>query len=238
MKMQNHPLIIPKSSESGYTLLEGLMAVIVVSVVLVGIGPVVAFSVGTRVQAKRVELATQAGRTYIDGVKSGSIPIDINSGATKIESVIYSQTNDKPEKFTVTVTAPKIGSFTCEPTSANPYCTVGGKTLYCVDFDGDNQCSSSSVVDMMVQPFRSALSTADDFRKSYLLGIRVYRANSFADEVGQQYNTSQLDTTLPATTVTNALGDRRKPLVKMTTEVVPSTSNFNDLQKRLEKTSP
>jgi type II secretory pathway pseudopilin PulG len=38
---------------------------------MVGIAPVLVLSVATRVQARRVELGTQAARTYIDGVRSG-----------------------------------------------------------------------------------------------------------------------------------------------------------------------
>ena len=59
--------------DGGYTIIESLVAMIVVSVLMIAIAPVMAFSVATRVQARRVELATQAARTYIDGLRTGAI---------------------------------------------------------------------------------------------------------------------------------------------------------------------
>ena len=61
------------SRDGGYTIIESLVAMIVVSVLMIAIAPVMAFSVATRVQARRVELATQAARTYIDALRTGAI---------------------------------------------------------------------------------------------------------------------------------------------------------------------
>ena len=58
---------LSKSRDGGYTIIESLVAMIVVSVLMIAIAPVMAFSVATRVQARRTELATQAARAYIDG---------------------------------------------------------------------------------------------------------------------------------------------------------------------------
>ncbi|NES68106.1 MAG: type II secretion system protein, partial [Okeania sp. SIO2D1] len=59
---------------AGYTIMEGLVAMIMVAFLMSAVAPVIALSVGTRVQARRVELATQAARSYIDGLRAGSIP--------------------------------------------------------------------------------------------------------------------------------------------------------------------
>jgi prepilin-type N-terminal cleavage/methylation domain-containing protein len=64
---------LPQSRDGGYTIIESLVAMIVVSVLMIAIAPVMAFSVATRVQARRVELATQAARTYIDALRTGAI---------------------------------------------------------------------------------------------------------------------------------------------------------------------
>jgi type II secretory pathway pseudopilin PulG len=50
-----------------------LLAIIVVSVLLAAIAPVIMLSAATRVQARRVELATQASRAYVDGVRAGAV---------------------------------------------------------------------------------------------------------------------------------------------------------------------
>ena len=64
---------LSQSRDGGYTIIESLVAMIVVSVLMIAIAPVMAFSVATRVQARRVELATQAARAYIDSLRTGAI---------------------------------------------------------------------------------------------------------------------------------------------------------------------
>ncbi len=64
---------LSESRDGGYTIIESLVAMIVVSVLMIAIAPVMAFSVATRVQARRVELATQAAKAYIDALRTGAI---------------------------------------------------------------------------------------------------------------------------------------------------------------------
>jgi prepilin-type N-terminal cleavage/methylation domain-containing protein len=64
---------LSQSRDGGYTIIESLVAMIVVSVLMIAIAPVMAFSVATRVQARRMELATQAARTYIDALRTGAL---------------------------------------------------------------------------------------------------------------------------------------------------------------------
>ena len=73
MSKQRQQQNLPQSRDGGYTIIESLVAMIVVSVLMIAIAPVMAYSVATRVQARRVELATQAARTYIDGLRTGAI---------------------------------------------------------------------------------------------------------------------------------------------------------------------
>jgi len=204
------------SSESGYTILEGLMAVVVVAVLVSAIGPVIAFSVGTRVQAKRVELATQAARTYIDGVKSGAIPVP---------TLDSKKVNDRD--------APTGGTLSCN-TTTNLCNSV--TDLYCVDFDGGG-CLNTSPVDMVVQglayhPSPSQTSTT----QSYVLGVRVYRANSFASGVTLTKPTSNKSVD---SLTTNSLGNRSLPLVQMSTEVLPKDARLQDhIKYRVQTPSP
>ena len=60
-------------SQSGFTIVESLVAMLIISILMTVIAPVIVLSVGNRVQARRVELASGAARTYIDGVESGVI---------------------------------------------------------------------------------------------------------------------------------------------------------------------
>jgi len=52
-------MITPKqASQFGFTIVESLMAIVVVAILMTAISPVIILSVATRVQARRVELAT------------------------------------------------------------------------------------------------------------------------------------------------------------------------------------
>ena len=73
MTKQKQHQNLSKSRDGGYTIIESLVAMIVVSVLMIAIAPVMAFSVATRVQARRMELATQAARTYIDALRTGAV---------------------------------------------------------------------------------------------------------------------------------------------------------------------
>lgn len=207
------------SPDSGYTILEAIMAIVVVSVLMISIAPMVVFSTATRVQAKRVELATQAARAYIDAVRSRAADaptqtVNVTAGNLDVNLIAAAD-------------APVQGNLSC---TASTYCAVGASQLYCVDLDGDGQCTSTSLRDMMVQGFRSETTggKADD---GYLLGVRVYRADAFQASVGALTNTGK------ATTVTSGLGNRNSPLVAMTTEISAKsetiTTPFQGLCKRL-----
>ena len=214
MFLKQRPLNQRSPSQEGYTILEGLMAVIVVSVMLLAIGPVIAFSVGTRVQAKRVELATQAGKSYIDWVKAASDPNAIK---------------ERAPKQTATTTAPATGDLTSDCTSKDGYCTTTDKKLYCVNLDETAGCQTNSPVDMVVQPI-IIIPDATKPEKGYGMQVRVYRANSFAPGVTLQSPTKSDSLT------TNALGNRGLPLVMMKTEVLPSGATFENLRDRLQGT--
>lgn len=88
-----NPKLSPKfsrSRESGYTLLESIMAMVVVSILMVGISPVLGFAFATRVQARRIELASRAANSYISAVRADPTntnlvrfnPSDSNAGPT------------------------------------------------------------------------------------------------------------------------------------------------------------
>jgi len=101
------------SRDGGYTIIESLVAMIVVSVLMIAIAPVMAFSVATRVQARRVELATQAARTYIDALRTGAIK------------------------------STQRDWFPAENGDLIPAAPADVKNLYCVDLDEQPGCTSS-----------------------------------------------------------------------------------------------
>ena len=211
--------------EGGFTIIESLVALLVVSILLVAIAPVLSLSVATRVQSKRIELATQAARSYIDGVKTKKILAP--SGPTTATTL------------TATSAPTATGTLTCAttstPTTTTPveskFCSTPtpptGTSLYCVDFDGSGTCENTSVTDMVVQGFRpnNNPSTA-----GYALGVRVYRADAFNDSVALLKSNS-----LPnnkQATFTGGIGQRKVPLVEITTDINDTVPKYSDLCAR------
>jgi prepilin-type N-terminal cleavage/methylation domain-containing protein len=205
-KRQQPRSSLHKSQDAGYTIIESLVAMIVVSVLMIAIAPVMAYSVATRVQAKRMELATQAARTYIDALRTGAL----KKGGT-------------------------IPGFPIKGPSqlADARVPTVGET-YCVDMDGGN-CSPSSNKDFYVQGAwlnPDASITADDpTSKGYQLLVRVYRADSFASGV----TLKAPKTATKQSVVGSGLGDKTMPVVEMSTEIPPSTggSAYQSLCSRI-----
>lgn len=207
-----------QNGESGYTILEGLMAVVVVAVLVSAIGPVIAFSVGTRVQAKRIELATQAAKTYINTVKADQSLYNSTLELAK-KTAVEKRIDTIPTIATGinTQPAPNGNALDCPEQG---YCTTPAG-LYCVSFDGKPGCDNTSLTDMIVQSVR----TGGNANQSYQLGVRVYRARSFSG--------LQLQTTKSDSLTTNALGNPSLPLIQMQTEI-SNGATFTDIQDRLK----
>ena len=191
-----------KPQDSGYTIIESLVAMIVVSVLMIAIAPVMAFSVATRVQARRTELAAMAGRAYIDSLRSGSI-------------------NPKSTIKGFPAIATNSGDFANEPPPASK------DKLYCVDMDGKG-CDPSSNKDFYVQGawLNDPSITTDDLaqKNGYKLLVRVYRADSFDGTITLK---GDLKNKPKQSIVGSGLGDRTKPVVEMVAEI-PATGETPD----------
>jgi len=144
---------LPHSRDGGYTIIESLVAMIVVSVLMIAIAPVMAYSVATRVQARRIELATMAARTYIDALRVGAIRDDTTS----------------PKGFPIEdkSVAPNVAPA---PTSSTD--------LYCVNLDEKPDCEGSK--EFFVQGvWQNPANPTDPTQTGYKLTVRVYRADGF-----------------------------------------------------------
>ncbi|MDB9496614.1 hormogonium polysaccharide secretion pseudopilin HpsB [Spirulina major CS-329] len=231
------------TTESGFTIVESLLAVIVIAIVLVGIGPIIAFSAATRLQSRRIEIGIQSARGYLSGVQSGTIadPPITETGAG--DTVALKLTD---------VAAPTGNALTC---TNNTYCTAPAPTneasLYCIDQDNDGFCTNTSSSDLIIQAFgkqaplgSTTTPTADQRAEAgYQLGIRVYRANGFQSDVTLKRSSDNTSTTGPrnqASIVTGGLGSRSLPVVEMTTEMGIDGSGgtrYEDFCKRINRTA-
>jgi prepilin-type N-terminal cleavage/methylation domain-containing protein len=212
------------SSQSGFTIIESLVAIVVVSLLMAAIAPVIILSVSTRVQAKRIETATDAAKSYMDGVRSGVI--------TAPDSPITNSTT------IANYAAPTVGSLTCG--TGTGYCSSPANNLYCVSVDG-NSCTTTNTNNFVIQAIRLNSATVTtggsttnitDTTKGYQLGIRVYRANGFSSDGGSLKKAPNKQLTF-----TGGLGDRKTPLLEMTTEITKGVK-FSDFCQRLRQTNP
>jgi prepilin-type N-terminal cleavage/methylation domain-containing protein len=146
---------LSQSRDGGYTIIESLVAMIVVSVLMIAIAPVMAFSVATRVQARRVELASQAATAYINALRVGAIKPPTHPQATP--------------------------GFPAQDPSDTPAVPTAPNGLYCVDLDKETPgCAGNK--DFLIQGLwrNPANTTTDPTPTGYELTVRVYRADVFS----------------------------------------------------------
>ncbi|MBW4430676.1 MAG: hormogonium polysaccharide secretion pseudopilin HpsB [Pelatocladus maniniholoensis HA4357-MV3] len=212
---------ITQSNQRGFTIIESLIALLVVSILLAAIAPVITLAVATRVQSRQVELASQAARTYIDGVRTGKIDAPTSTGSDTLNA------------YTAPTTT---GTLTC-PTSTNPnaYCTAPtGTSLYCVNFDSTDGCQNSSLTDMVIQAFRYNPTSGSTAANGYSLGIRVYRADAFKlSTTLSRNNAGGNNEKVTQNSFTGGAGQRTSPLVEMITDINETVPKYNDLCDRL-----
>jgi len=199
-----------KAQDSGYTIIESLVAMVVVSVLMIAIAPVMAFSVAIRVQARRTELAAMAGRSYIDGLRSGTIA---SSGGT-------------------------IKGFPTKSTDlANEPAPTDLTTLYCVDLDATQGCETTSNKDFYVQGawLNKDFTGNDPTKTGYQLLVRVYRADSFAPDAIKNLKAPNAPGAIKQSIVGSGLGDKTMPVVEMGAEI-PATGDtaYQSLCNRLQ----
>ncbi len=256
------PCAAKDSSMAGFSLIESLLAVLVTGIIFVALATAAAISVGVRVQARRIDLANQAARSYIDGVRSGVIdtanfppalrfdPLTLG-GFSGLAAITATQLNDTDFKTHVTGIR--------------------------VDTNG-NGFSFNDPADLIIQPMRSsflvnpgsprvlenatfpkigtALDTARQTleRQGFVLAVRVYRADAFGGPGGPILTTANTAGSVlrnndpPCDQFSNfanqgnisfqgGLPDKRCPLVIHSSQVFLSSKNFRDLQQNLNQTN-
>ena len=228
------------SEQLGFSLLESLMAVVVVTVLLVGIAPMIALSTAARVNARRVDQAVQAARTYADAVRSGvistqyvynfSAPTATGTDAYFFDTVGAPGASATTNSRGVTVPAGMSITNLFDPTK------FPGVTI---DTNGTG-FTTSDPQDLVIMPIRSAgaTSSTDLDSQGFVLVLRVYRADAFNST---KTGLSPLVTTLkrgdePECTnnvFTGSAGSRACPLVQVRYEVFPSTITYDGLKTRL-----
>ncbi|MGB3694080.1 MAG: hormogonium polysaccharide secretion pseudopilin HpsB [Spirulinaceae cyanobacterium] len=217
------------NNQDGFTIIESLLAIIVVGILMTAVAPVIAFSVANRVQAQRVETATNAAKAFIEGIRNGNIPA-FEGDPDAIPPV--------PAKLNLSATtfdnesAPSKGTLNCP--NDRDFCKSPA-TLYCINGDETAGCQIDSFKDMIVQPhgYHPDGTTADP-EDGYVLGLRIYRADAFG-------SSGTLETAKGAggveSSVTGGTGlrDEQAPLLEQTTTIATDETQFSDLCDRINK---
>jgi hypothetical protein len=169
-----------------------------------------AFSVATRVQAKRIEMATQAAKTYIEALRSEALKQGGPIPGFPAPSLYDAKLEDN-----------------LAPTDIN--------ALYCINKDDNPICTADSNQDLVVQGyyFNNLPATTNPAKTGYSLIVRVYRASSFGSGVGGLK--TQKDLQAQQGTTSAGLGNLRAPLVEMRTEIGASDRQgaYNSLCTRI-----
>ncbi|MDP5337303.1 MAG: hormogonium polysaccharide secretion pseudopilin HpsB [Nodularia sp. (in: cyanobacteria)] len=213
--------------ESGFTIIESIVALVVAAILLTAIAPVIVLSTATRVQSRRIELATQAVRTYIDSVRTGSIEppsevITLESATAdaprllkdKAATADTSAIEGKPDEYLIDMELPE--------SSSDLYCFKRNGTI------AEGECTEKPF-EFYIQA--AQIKVTDSLAKDgYRLGIRVYRGDI---DFAQDITASDGDTKTTQTTFTGGLGSRQSPLIEMTTDIGTPETSFRALCQRL-----
>ncbi|PZV16473.1 MAG: hypothetical protein DCF20_08145 [Pseudanabaena sp.] len=234
--------------EAGFTLLESLVAAAVVGILIVSIAPMVALSTSARVNARRIDQATQAARSYIDAVRGGVIDVT-NFPNTLVISKANAQAQyvfedpAAPLDPTKTVQPPTIASFPpnkiCENSVVTNADNVPGGIVpaICVDANG-NGFSINDPQDFFIQPMRSGPlksvpTVATDLRnQGFWLAIRVYRADALAGPGPLRTGTES--TCVQSKSPFASTGSSTCPIVTMRSQIFLPTvnpKNIDDVKK-------
>jgi len=213
------------STQAGFSLLESLVAVLVVAILIAAIVPTMVVTAASRVQARRVDLATQAARSYVDGVRGNVIDI-INPPPTLSDFPFRSSSQYFNDAASV---APNSSNV------ANLFKIPGVK----IDANGDG-FSFDDPLDLVIQPLRTGSTDPSIASKQgFYMQVRVYRADAFASDTaitpGITLQTGQDPATCSSGSrvFTGTAGSQACPLVIMKVDVYPKESTFSDIKGRL-----
>lgn len=242
-----------KLQESGFSLIESLIAVAVVSILIVAIAPMVALSTSARINARRIDQATQAARSYVDAVRGGVIdtakfPANLIRNATNAQGqyVFEDQVNSEGIAAPTNNPALAITSNCSQVTNSAlgvPITDSDGNEIKlgtCVDTNG-NGFSVDDPQDLFIQPMRSGPTDATELRgQGYWLALRVYRSDALTSTSAIRTGTEESCKSGSNATAFSSTSSITCPLVTLRSQIPPvgSSININDVSKGIGSTPP
>jgi prepilin-type N-terminal cleavage/methylation domain-containing protein len=232
-----------KPSISGYTLLESLLALVVVGILITSVAPMLALTTASRVQARRVDQATQALRAYVDGVRGGTLPPPQRFVLSATPGNNSNLANFKAPNFGFPPSDPLIVKYTDK---SNPLKQPDPGTLIDNTGSGFNTLDAQNLVILAIRPIATcgdAIGSLCDIsnaagqtaevaaakKEGFFMHIRVYRADAFQG-INVPTKTEQSNTFI------GSIGSRDNPLVTSIVQIFPSGSQadtkYSDLTAR------
>jgi len=214
-------------SESGFSILESLVAAAVVSILIVAIAPMVALSTSARVNARRIDQATQAARSYVDAVRGGVID------TTSFPAALIRNIPNSQGQYVFDGIGAPINSTSLTSSSACPAVTntvLGSTTILgsCIDANG-NGFSVDDPQDLFVQPMRSGASDSATLKsQGFWLAVRVYRASALSGSAALRTGTENTCNT--GRTAFSNTASITCPIVTVRSQILP-TVNANNLDQ-------
>ena len=214
-------------SSSGFTLIESLVAIVVISITLVAITPPIFWATGTRVQNRRAEQALALAQGEIDRVRAeverggGITPLDLPTsvGAT---TTFANYEGPAPTAAWNKLRSTDPQKNTAEVVTAGEARFPAASEYIPVDTDGDG------TADFLVQVFRDigvcdstpTPCTATDVPRIFNMTVRVYSAIAKGSNLAKLANTRA---SLTGTTGTKQAKDR--PLAVLSSQVARSVNS-------------
>lgn len=203
-----------KNSEQGISLLECLMAIVVITVVIASFSPPIFLAVATRVQNRRAEQALQLAQGEVDKVRR------------IVENGNYEDRDLPPVGGGNVRQHSAPGSSEVLNIQNNQRYASSATSSARIDVNGDGTS------DFYVQTYRSpgvqyTSTTNPDSNRvvAFCLGVRVYSASAVRENFGNLESPPQRLASLQMTSAQGA--QRRRPLAAIYTNVVRSDKDYS-----------
>lgn len=202
-------LPITNTSNRGFSILECLVGIIIVTIVVTAFTPPIFLTVASRVQNRRAEQALQLAQGEIDKVRR------------TVERGFYEDTTDylppqggAPNNNVQLEPGPGASTI-LDPNSNQKFAGSAGQAVE-VDVNGDRQ------PDFLVQTYRtSGIRDSNSKLMAFGMGVRVYAYSA-------KRNLGALETRAASLSMTTGLGQQQKrPMAVMYTNVVRSDTGIS-----------
>lgn len=163
------PLAQRHQSDQGLTLIECLVAIVIVSITLIAITPPIFFITATRVQSRRAEQALQVGQAEIDRIRAV-----VERGVYTLNDLpaVVTSINNVPAPTSVTAGVLKSSIASCNTYTG---ATVATTSLLPVNTDLDPSNLAACTSQFLVQTFRTDGTAGSAVpRSGFRVGVRVY----------------------------------------------------------------